>query len=190
MDEEVDELDARAQKTGKIVLKKEAHKQELWHGGAHVWIYNSRNQLLLQRRHPHKEIYPDTLDISAAGHLSAGDTPVQAAIRETKEELGLDISPDELEFIGVTRTIHPIPGQTWTHRVFDWNYLLHRELDPHTLTLQPTETVAAEWRDIDVVEADQRDPVRSKQYSIRPLYMYLLAITEIHAALQRRNNHG
>ena len=39
------------------------------------------------------------LDISCAGHLSAGDEPLSAALRELKEELGLDVEPKELQFI-------------------------------------------------------------------------------------------
>jgi isopentenyldiphosphate isomerase len=185
MDEQIDVLDAFAHPTGQVLPKREVHERELWHAGAHVWIYNPKGQLLLQHRHPGKTIYPDTWDISAAGHLSAGDTPEQAAVRETKEELGLDIKPGELEFIGVSRTICPIAGQNWSHHVFDWNYIVRRDLDPSELTLRPGETIDAQWRDLDVVEADQRDPVRSKQYSPRQLYLYGMALTEIRAALQR-----
>lgn len=39
------------------------------------------------------------LDISCAGHLSAGDNSIGGAIRELKEELNLDINPNELKFI-------------------------------------------------------------------------------------------
>ena len=39
------------------------------------------------------------LDISSAGHLSDGDNSLDGAIRELKEELDLDVKPEELKFI-------------------------------------------------------------------------------------------
>jgi 8-oxo-dGTP pyrophosphatase MutT (NUDIX family) len=39
------------------------------------------------------------LDISSAGHLSAGDDSLTGAIRELKEELNLAVTSDELQFI-------------------------------------------------------------------------------------------
>ncbi len=181
--EYVDVLDAYMRPTGEVVPKDEAHSRELWHAGAHAWIYRLHNgaaQLLMQHRHPDKEIYPNTWDISAAGHVSAGQTPEQTAIRETKEELGLDIAESELTLIGVTRAVRFIPNKGWTHRVFDYNYLVRQDnLDPATLTLQAEETTAAEWRDINAVEADLRDPELAKMYSLRQSYLYVLAFEEI-----------
>ena len=40
-------------------------------------------------------------DVSVAGHIDAGETPKQAAIRETEEEIGLSISEHDLHNIGV-----------------------------------------------------------------------------------------
>ena len=39
------------------------------------------------------------LDISCAGHLVAGDSSLDGAIRELKEELNIDVKPEELQFI-------------------------------------------------------------------------------------------
>lgn len=39
------------------------------------------------------------LDISSAGHLQAGDNSLSGVIRELKEELNLDVKPEELQFI-------------------------------------------------------------------------------------------
>ncbi len=39
------------------------------------------------------------LDISSAGHLSAGDDSLTGAIRELKEELNIDVSKDDLQLI-------------------------------------------------------------------------------------------
>jgi len=74
-----------------------AHQRGLWHRTAHVWIYNS--EVLLQlRKIPPAGVW----DASAAGHLRAGETPEQGALRESLEETGLSLK--ELEFIGIRKT--------------------------------------------------------------------------------------
>jgi 8-oxo-dGTP pyrophosphatase MutT (NUDIX family) len=76
------------------------------HGAAHVWIWRRRNgeiEILLQRRAPGKPTWGGLLDISAAGHIDLGETPLTAALRETEEEIGLKLRPQQLHFIGVHR---------------------------------------------------------------------------------------
>ena len=82
-------------------MKSEAHKNALWHRASHVWVYNSKGQILLQLRSKDKEMYPDQWDVAAAGHSAAGEEPVATAIRELNEELGLEAKPEELEFVKV-----------------------------------------------------------------------------------------
>lgn len=182
-DEIVDLLDEYGHPTGKQIPKSQAHQQGLWHAGMHLWIYNSKGEVLLQLRDPNKDIYPGTWDISAAGHVSAGETPEQTAVRETIEELGLQLTPEELRFVGVTRTDKLIPPKNWTHHVFDWTYLVRKDVDISALRMQPGETVDARWISLEQFEADLRDPKRAETYSPRPMYLYDLALFEIRKAL-------
>src|SRR5262249_50083223 len=55
--------------------------------------------LVMQRRAPNKEFYPNLLDISSAGHYTTGET-IQDGIREVREELGIDVTFDQLVPIG------------------------------------------------------------------------------------------
>lgn len=68
----------------------------LLHRVAHVLVFNSRGQLALQLRGPHKDIQPNRWDTSVGGHFDRGETPEQAAAREMKEELGIEA---ELTFL-------------------------------------------------------------------------------------------
>ena len=43
---------------------------------------------------------------SLGGSIEAGETDLQAVIRETKEELGIDLDEKELIFLGMVKTIH------------------------------------------------------------------------------------
>lgn len=94
-----DVLDENGNKTGKIKLRSEVHRDGDWHKVVHIWILNNKGDVLLQRRCATKDSYPNMLDISCAGHLSVGDDSLNGAIRELKEELNLDIKPDDLQFI-------------------------------------------------------------------------------------------
>jgi len=91
------------QKTGQIFLRSEVHKKGLWHKAVDVWIINDNKEILIQLRSKNKENSPNMWDISAAGHASSGDSDIVAAMRETKEELGLVLKEVDIEEIG---TIH------------------------------------------------------------------------------------
>lgn len=77
-------------------------------GNAHVWFWRrteERIEILLQKRSLTKKRSPGFYHISAAGHIDLDETPVQAALRETKEEVGIDLNKDQLHFIHAVRSI-------------------------------------------------------------------------------------
>jgi isopentenyldiphosphate isomerase len=83
------------------------HQQGLWHQTFHCWIVGERSGfpfVLLQLRSKHKKNYPDFLDITAAGHLEAGEEPLQG-IRELEEELGVTVNSGVLKSLGIKHDI-------------------------------------------------------------------------------------
>lgn len=72
-------------------------------GSSHVWVWrvgvSGKKEILLQRRAASKPTWPGYLDISTAGHIDVGETPVEAAVREAKEEVGYDIIPSNLYYL-------------------------------------------------------------------------------------------
>ena len=64
-----------------------------------VWI-RVGNQVIIQRRSVTKAVNPDRWDASAAGHIHAVERPHAAAIRETFEELGIELDPMNLKCLG------------------------------------------------------------------------------------------
>jgi len=98
--EYLDICDNQGKLTGEKKAKKEAHEKGLWHRSVHVWIVNSENEVLLQKRSPLVDNHPNEWDISVAGHVSAGEDYIGSALREAEEEIGLKIEPEELIQIG------------------------------------------------------------------------------------------
>lgn len=87
--------------TGKSELKSIIHQKGYYHHTSHLWLYTDAGNILLSQRSAKKTICPLMWDVSVAGHIDAGETPEQGIIRETKEEIGLTISENELHKIGV-----------------------------------------------------------------------------------------
>lgn len=70
---------------------------------ADLFIVNDNGQIFTPVRTADKTIAPNGFDYSAGGHVESGDDYLTTIIRESKEELDIDIDPDELEFI--TKTV-------------------------------------------------------------------------------------
>lgn len=84
--------------TGEIISRSQVHRQGLWHRSVHIWIVN-KDKVLLQKRSESKESFPGKWDISAAGHISVGEEPCECAVRELQEEIGVDVSCQDLRYL-------------------------------------------------------------------------------------------
>lgn len=101
MDEYIDVATKAGALTGEKELKSIIHKKGLYHHTAHIWFYTSKQEILLAQRSSKKIICPLLWDVSVAGHIDAGETPKQGAVREIKEEIDVDITENDLKLIGV-----------------------------------------------------------------------------------------
>ena len=69
----------------------EVHATGLRHRAVHVFVFNKHGDVYLQKRSHLKDVHPLVWESSAAGHLDVGETYADCAIREGKEELGIDL---------------------------------------------------------------------------------------------------
>ncbi|MBR1745151.1 MAG: NUDIX domain-containing protein [Fibrobacter sp.] len=97
-EEQIDILNADGSPAGYSCGRTRVHAEGLWHRTVHIWAFNREGKILFQLRARVKENNPDLLDTSCAGHISAGDTSVNAAVRELREELGVRKSSRDLEY--------------------------------------------------------------------------------------------
>ncbi|GMK38812.1 putative Nudix hydrolase [Paenibacillus sp. CCS19] len=85
-----------------IATREEVHKLGHWHEAFHCWFISKEDKgyIYLQLRSAMKKDYPSLFDITAAGHLLAHET-VLDGVREIKEEIGIDVSIQELIPLGI-----------------------------------------------------------------------------------------
>lgn len=117
-----------------------AHESGSWHQTFHCWIAGERTGVqfvLLQLRAPNKKNYPDMLDITAAGHLEAGETPIDG-LRELREELGVDATEEKLRYLGIKHDVQDEPSGV-RNREFAHVYLLRDDREMEEYKLQEDE---------------------------------------------------
>ncbi|MCB0463182.1 MAG: NUDIX domain-containing protein [Flavobacteriaceae bacterium] len=110
MEEYIDIVTKEGFSTGKSALKSEIHTKGHYHNTAHVWLYTNDGNILLAQRAASKTICPLLWDISVAGHVDAGETIEDAAIREVFEEIGLSLNKNQLQKIGVFECFQSYPN--------------------------------------------------------------------------------
>lgn len=181
-DEPVDILDENGNKTGQVLMKKEAHDQGLWHPVAHLWIYNSKGQILLQKRAPNKVVWPNIWDVAVAGHIIAGHKPKGTIIKEAEEELGIKINPKNVDFYDLSKFENEMPGN-WVNRVFIYSYVTQMDLDISELTLEKEETSEVRWVDLEKLEAELNNPKTAEHFSPAGRIFFHTAINEIRKRL-------
>ena len=139
MDEYIDIVTETGAQTGKVALKSEAHKNGWWHNTIHLWLYTNNGEILLQQRSHKKDIYPLLWDVSAAGHIDAGESFESAAIRETHEELGILLNPNDLKKIGVHKHASSYANGAIQDNEFHHVFIAELTVDIEDLTPQEEE---------------------------------------------------
>ena len=112
------------------------------HRAVHILVFNSREELFLQKRSMSKDEQPGMWDSSAAGHVDSGETYLDCALREITEELGIvaQHSMQELfklpalpltgnEHCMVYRYVHDGPMELQADEIDDGQWHSVREMD-------------------------------------------------------------
>ena len=125
-------------KTGKTMERGTPIPKGFYRMVVHICIFNSDGKMLIQRRQPFKHSWSGMWDLTVGGSFVSGDTSLSAAIRETFEEIGVQLVPDELKRVLTIQT----------ECIFDDVYIVQKDLDETTLKLQYEEVEQVKWADI------------------------------------------
>jgi isopentenyldiphosphate isomerase len=152
--------------------REEVHRLGLWHETFHCWFISQEegtDYLYLQLRSQTKKDYPDLLDITAAGHLLANET-VEDGVREIKEEIGIDISFEELIPIGIITYCAKIDN--FIDKELAHTYLYKSEISFDDFTLQVEEVagiVKVEFTHFEELWNGERDTIKVSGFVITDL---------------------
>lgn len=123
-------------------------------GNAHIWFWKKSQdgqvEIMLQKRGPIKR-RPGWLHISVGGHIDVGETALQTAVREAKEEMGVTINPNKLYFVQTTRHFPRAP-----HDIV--HVYLYRLEGSETFTHDDGEVAGVEWHKLDEFKEMTTDP--------------------------------
>ena len=157
--EYLDIVDDKGIPTGKTVSREAAHRDGILHRTAHVWVVrysDNGTDILLQKRSMEKESFPGLYDTSSAGHIPAGEEPLSSALRELKEELGINAGKEQLHYAGSFRIKYE---KVFHEHLFRDNevtkvYVYSEPVDINSLVLQESEVDEVRWFNLDDVWAE------------------------------------
>ena len=75
------------------------HQNGLLHREIHIWFFTPKSEIIFQHRAKDKDTYPDKLDATVGGHVEPKMSYEETAVKECKEETGIDIDLNKLVFI-------------------------------------------------------------------------------------------
>lgn len=130
-------LDENKNLTGKIIERGTKFEEGYYVNIVIVFIENSKGQFLIQKTSKEK----GNVWATTGGHVKAGSAPLDAITQEIKEELGIDVSVNELKHIYVDKRKF----------AFQDVYYLKRDIDINDLTLQKEEVEFVKWLSIDEI---------------------------------------
>lgn len=148
-----DEIREDGSRTGVVKERGVVHEDGSLHPTVHTWIVRPNDKsgydLLLQKRSECKDSNPGCWDISSAGHVEAGHGYLESAIREMKEELGIDALPEQLREVGTRRCgfESEFYGRPFRDNELSMIYIYEEPVNTAELTLQESEVSETAWMD-------------------------------------------
>lgn len=136
-----DLLDSEGNKTGKTMEKGINIPEGYYHLGVDVWIINSENKILIQKRSSQKKLSPNVWAMTG-GSVIKGETSIQTIEREALEELGVKLNIENLKLVNHYRT-----GNVWLDV-----YLLKQDINIDDVIMQKEEVSEVKWATYEEIE--------------------------------------
>ena len=130
-----------------LMPKMEAHEKAVLHRAFSVFIFNSKNELMLQQRAAHKYHSPLLWTNTCCSHQRHGESNIEAGTRRLVEEMGFTTGLKE-----VTSLIYKAPFDNGlTEHEFDHVMTGFYEMDPD---INKEEVEDWKWMPVDAVKSD------------------------------------
>ena len=149
--------------------KKIAHKLGLWHKSIlFVMLDYERNLIFFQTKNKNHYDFErqNYLDFVVGGHVLSGESEIDAVIRESKEEIGLNVKQEDIFLAGVRQTSHKV-AENFIEREFQFIFSHTTQLDLRKLKVDKKEVTSIVYCNIDellkLLEGDT-DKIYMKEY--------------------------
>lgn len=130
-----------------VVTRAEMRRRKLPHRCVYLLVFNSRRQLFVHLRTPTKDVYPSHRDVAVGGVVAAGESWDEAARREGREELGVELQAEPL-----------FPFRFVDDRT-DAHGMVYRVVHDGPFLLQPEEVVRGEFHGVEeALACSAREP--------------------------------
>lgn len=141
-----DILDGDGKPIGKTMIKGETIPEGQYHLGADIWIINSENKILIQKRSPQKVLCPNVWAMTG-GSVIKGESSLETLKREVKEELGIELKIDS-----AIKIKHYKTGNVWLDE-----YLVKQDIDLSKIVMQKEEVSDVKFVSFDEIEKLYQD---------------------------------
>ncbi|MGI8551558.1 MAG: NUDIX hydrolase [Dehalococcoidia bacterium] len=134
----IDVLSESGLRTGEILPRAEIHRLGKHHRAVHLYIFNSKNEVLLQKRALTVDHFPSFFSVSVLGHVNAGEFSADTVKREVEEELGIDASEWRIDFL-FSYFQEAILSETYVDRQFNDVYFTRASIRPKAVHFDRSE---------------------------------------------------
>lgn len=136
-----DILDENGNQTGQTMKKGEEVPKGYYHLGADVWIINSDNKILIQKRSPLKRQSPNVWAMTG-GSVIKGETSLETIERETLEELNIQLNMDNIQLVKQYKT-----GEVWLD-----TYFIKQDINLEDIVIKQDEVSEVKWATYEEIE--------------------------------------
>ncbi len=132
-----------------LMPKMEAHEKALLHRAFSVFVFNDKNELMLQQRALHKYHTPGLWTNTCCSHQREGETNLAAGKRRLQEEMGFTTDLEE-----TTSFIYKAPFENGlTEHEYDHIMIGYFNEKPN---INPDEVADWKWMSLEAVKADMK----------------------------------
>jgi len=153
----IDVLSNAGLRTGERLPRADVHRLGKPHRAVHLYLFNSNQELLLQRRASTVDHAPGVWGISVTAHVDAGEYSSTTVRREIAEELGLDAAQLQIDFLFSFFQV-AILQETYIDRQFNDVYVTRADIDPKRVQFDRSEVAEVKFVSLERFEKIFSDP--------------------------------
>lgn len=158
-DEQLTRVDEHNNVIGSISRGVAHETPNVYYRTIYVLVKDKEGKILIQRRSTTKDLFPNCWDLSVGGHVNFGKSYPETAVRELREELGLNVVEGDIVLKG--EVLVRLPKSREYFNIFEY-------------TLKPNESIATleeevsdtRWMSIEDIKKSMAD--KSLQWYARP----------------------